>query len=213
MFSFIKNFTNYSPKSFKGKTTKEILAMKSANVPDDFFTDEYTQAHLKEFDDADLSVEQENAIDLLSDLKNKPEIIRKCYDKRKKRAQAQQAQAQQAPTQQAPTQQAEAQTESDDDEQVVPQASAEQAPAEQAPAEQASAEPAPAQAQAQANQAQGNATPQNERPLVGGGRYTKKGTRSKSGKKSKRSKRKRSKRKRSKSGKKSKKNKHVHFSI
>ena len=201
MFSFIKNFTDYSPKSFKGKTPKEILAMKSSNVPADFFTDAYTQAHLQEFADADLSEEQENAIDLLSDLKDKPEIIRKCYDKRKKRTQKQQEK-------QAPIQ-AEAQTDESGDEESMQgpmQAPAEQAPAqpaqapiEQGPIEQGPIEQAPAE---------GNATPQNERPLIGGGR------RRKQTKKAKLSKKGKSKRKRSKKGKKpSKKSKRVRFSI
>jgi hypothetical protein len=226
MFSFIKKFTDYSPKSFKGKSVKEILAMKSANVPVDFFTDAYTQAYAKEFENADLSEEQENAIDLLSDLKDKREIIRKCYDKRQKRAQGQQAQkapmeqaqgqqAQKAPMEQAqaqdqqvPTQeQMEEETDSEDDEQVVPQGPI------QAPAE-------------------GNATPQNERPLIGGGkRKHSKHKRSKhkrskhtkkhaGGGKHKRSKHKRSKHKRSKhtkkhagGGKPSKKSKRVRFAL
>ena len=109
MFSFIKNFTNYGPKSFKGKSVKDILAMSSSKVPEDFFTDAYTQAHLQDFMDADLSEEQENAIDLLSDLKNKPEIIRKCYDKRKKRSQRQQVQQTQPQQQQQQQEQAQPQ--------------------------------------------------------------------------------------------------------
>ena len=108
MFEFITNLTNYGPKSFKGKSVKEILGMTSSKVPTDFFTDAYTQAHMQDFIDADLSAEQENAIDLLSDLKAKEaNIIPKCYTKQQKRmlkqAQAQ-AQAKQEQEQQAPRQ-------------------------------------------------------------------------------------------------------------
>ena len=199
MFSFIKKFTDYGPKSFKGKTVKEILAMTPSKVPDDFFEDTYTQANLKEFEEADLSEEQENAIDLLRDLKNKAEIIRKCYDKRKKRAQ------------QAPKQ-------------AQAQAQAEQAPAQ---AEQTQEEPAPAQAQAQAEQTQEEPEQQiqeqqeqsqedvivsqdDQKPLIGGGRRTKKSKRSKN-KRSKNKKHKSSKSR--KSGKSGKSRKRVKFSL
>ena len=183
MFSFIANLTNYGPKSFKGKAVKDILAMSSSKVPDDFFTDAYTQAHLQAFIDADLTEEQENAIDLLSDLKNKPEIIRKCYDKRKKRSGQQQAPAQQAPAQQAPAQQAPAQTEQEEEQEE----------------EQTSA---PVQESVQEEEQ--NVQPGDQKPLVGGGRR-RKGTR-----KGKRSNKKSKRTRRSKKGKKSKR---VRFSV
>jgi hypothetical protein len=98
-FNKLKNFNNYGPKSFKGKSVKDILAMTSSKVPDDWSTDKYTDEHAKEFADANLTDEQENAIELLSDLKNKPEIIRKCYNKPKNRVIPKEQSAPQAPAQ------------------------------------------------------------------------------------------------------------------
>ncbi len=195
MFSFIKNFTDYGPKSFKGKTPKEILGMNSSKVPVDFFTDAYTQAHLQEFNDADLTDEQENAIELLSDLKRKEEIIKNCYNKRKRRTQKQQAQADQGPTQ--------TEAQSDDEEPMQgPMPGQGQGPM-QAEQGQAQAE----QGQAQQAPAEGNVSPGDQRPLMGGGRrrkQTKKAKLSKKGKKSKHSK---------KHKKPSKKSKRVRFSV
>jgi hypothetical protein len=112
--NFLKKYTDYTPKSFKGKTAKDILAMKSSNVPVKFFDEDYTSAHLQEFIDADLSADQENAIDLLSDLKNKEIILKKCYTRRPKRAlkalkdeDKEEGPAQQGPAQQGPAQEQE----------------------------------------------------------------------------------------------------------
>jgi len=66
---------NYKPKDFKGKTPKEIVDMKPNKVGDDFFT-KYAE-EIKT-----LSEEEINAIQLLSDLKNKTKILEKCYTKR-----------------------------------------------------------------------------------------------------------------------------------
>jgi hypothetical protein len=66
---------NYKPKDFKGKTPKDIVDMKPNKVGDDFFT-KYAE-EIKT-----LSEEEINAIQLLSDLKNKTKILEKCYTKR-----------------------------------------------------------------------------------------------------------------------------------
>ena len=196
MFSFIKKLTDYTPKNFKGKTTKEILAMNSSKVPDNWFTDDYTQEHLKAFIDADLSEEQENAIDLLIDLKQKGEIIRKCYDKRKKRGQTQQAPMEQ--TQQAPM--------------PVPTPAPTSAPAptpaptQQAPTEQEYSD------DSEEEEEETSTPPQDAKPLLtGGGRKRTKRTKHKrsghkhsGGKKHKRTKR---------TKRKHKKSKHVRFTI
>jgi hypothetical protein len=81
---FFRNFNNYKPKDFKGKTEKDILAMKPNKVPDDFFSAEYATKYAKEFADAGLMEEQLNAIQLLSDLKDKSIILKKCYTKKEK---------------------------------------------------------------------------------------------------------------------------------
>jgi hypothetical protein len=206
MFSFIKKLTDYTPKNFKGKTTKEILAMNSSKVPDNWFTDDYTQEHLKAFIDADLSEEQENAIDLLIDLKQKGEIIRKCYDKRKKRSQTQQApMEQQAPMPVPQTQAAQTQA-------AQTQAVQTQAPTQQAPTEQEYSD----DSEDEEEEEETSTPPQDAKPLLtGGGRkgtkrtkHTKRTKRTKhsGGKKHKRSGHKRTKRKH-------KKSKHVRFTI
>ena len=66
---------NYKPKDFKGKSTKDILAMKPNKVGDDFFT-KYAE-EIKT-----LSEDEINAVQLLSDLKDKTKILEKCYTKR-----------------------------------------------------------------------------------------------------------------------------------
>jgi len=66
---------NYKPKDFKGKSPKEIVEMKPNKVGDDFFI-KYAE-ELKT-----LTEEEINAIQLLSDLKNKTKILEKCYTKR-----------------------------------------------------------------------------------------------------------------------------------
>jgi len=86
IMDFFRNFNNYKPKDFKGKTEKDILAMKSNKVPDDFFSEEYATKYAKEFADAGLMEEQLNAIQLLSDLKDKSIILKKCYTKKEKRS-------------------------------------------------------------------------------------------------------------------------------
>ncbi len=83
---FFRNFNNYKPKDFKGKTEKDILAMKPNKVPDDFFSEEYAAKYAKELADAGLMEEQLNAIQLLSDLKDKSIILKKCYTKKEKRS-------------------------------------------------------------------------------------------------------------------------------
>jgi hypothetical protein len=75
MFEFLANLTNYKPKSFKGKTVKEILAMKSSNVGADFF-DPANDAAIAE---AGLMNEQLDAIEMLRDLKDKTKIYERCY--------------------------------------------------------------------------------------------------------------------------------------
>jgi hypothetical protein len=72
---------NYKPKDFKGKSTKDILAMKPSKVGDDFFT-KYA-AEIKEGDQA-LTEDELNAVQLLSDLKDKTKILEKCYTKHTK---------------------------------------------------------------------------------------------------------------------------------
>jgi len=86
IMDFFRNFNNYKPKDFKGKTEKDILAMKPNKVPDDFFSEEYATKYAKEFADAGLMEEQLNAIQLLSDLKDKSIILKKCYTKKEKRS-------------------------------------------------------------------------------------------------------------------------------
>ncbi len=81
---FFRNFNNYKPKDFKGKTEKDILAMKPNKVPDDFFSAEYATKYATELADAGLMEEQLNAIQLLSDLKDKSIILKKCYTKQGK---------------------------------------------------------------------------------------------------------------------------------
>jgi hypothetical protein len=73
MFEFITNLTNYNAKSFKGKSVKDILAMKPSKVGDDFFNDEQKIA------EAGLMEEQLDAIELLRDLKDKTKIFERCY--------------------------------------------------------------------------------------------------------------------------------------
>lgn len=67
---------NYKPKDFKGKSAKDILALKPNKVGDDFFT-KYA-AEIKEGDQA-LSEDELSAVRLLSDLKDKTKILEKCY--------------------------------------------------------------------------------------------------------------------------------------
>ena len=74
---------NYKPKDFKGKSTKDILAMKPTKVGDDFFT-KYA-AEIKEGDQS-LSEDELSAVQLLSDLKDKTKILEKCYTKRTKQS-------------------------------------------------------------------------------------------------------------------------------
>ena len=77
---FLRNLTKYSPKKFKNKSVKEILSLDSGKVPDNFFTREYAEKYAKEFANANLTDDQLNAIELLSDLKKKVEkILTKCY--------------------------------------------------------------------------------------------------------------------------------------
>lgn len=66
---------NYKPKDFKGKTPKDILAMKPTKVSADFFT-KYAE-EIKT-----LSEDEISAIRLLSDLNDKTKIYDKCYTKR-----------------------------------------------------------------------------------------------------------------------------------
>ena len=75
VFGFLANFTNYGPKDFKGKTVKDILAMKPGKVGDDFFGADNEKA----IAEAGLMREQLQAIELLMDLKNKEKIMEKCY--------------------------------------------------------------------------------------------------------------------------------------
>ena len=81
VFDFIRNFNNYGPKDFKGKSVKEILELKSNKVPDNFFKNDYKLKYVKEFAEANLSQEQLGAIQLLSDLRDKTIIFEKCYNK------------------------------------------------------------------------------------------------------------------------------------
>ena len=78
VFGFLANLTNYSPKNFKGKSVKEILAMKPSKVSDDFFSVGNEPA----IAEAGLMKEQLQAIELLMDLKNKEKIMEKCYANR-----------------------------------------------------------------------------------------------------------------------------------
>ena len=78
VFGFLANLTNYSPKNFKGKSVKEILAMKPSKVSDDFFSVGNEPA----IAEAGLMKEQLQAIELLMDLKNKEKILEKCYANR-----------------------------------------------------------------------------------------------------------------------------------
>jgi hypothetical protein len=120
---FFKNFNNYKPKDFKGKTEKDILAMKPNKVPNDFFSKEYAEKNAKELADAGLMEEQLNAIQLLSDLNDKSIILKKCYTKNGRKSlvpghssrashqgQAQQVQAQQVQAQQAQAHQVQVQS-------------------------------------------------------------------------------------------------------
>ena len=75
VFGFLANLTNYGPKDFKGKTVKDILAMKPGKVGDDFFGADNEKA----IAEAGLMKEQLQAIELLMDLKNKEKIMEKCY--------------------------------------------------------------------------------------------------------------------------------------
>ena len=75
VFGFLANLTNYGPKDFKGKTVKDILAMKPGKVGDDFFGADNEKA----IAEAGLMREQLQAIELLMDLKNKEKIMEKCY--------------------------------------------------------------------------------------------------------------------------------------
>ena len=78
VFGFLANLTNYSPKNFKSKSVKEILAMKPSKVSDDFFSVGNEPA----IAEAGLMKEQLQAIELLMDLKNKEKIMEKCYANR-----------------------------------------------------------------------------------------------------------------------------------
>lgn len=78
---FFKNFNNYKPKDFKGKSVKEILELKPNKVPDNFFQNDYKLEYSKELAEAALTHEQLNAIQLLSDLRDKNIIYNKCYNK------------------------------------------------------------------------------------------------------------------------------------
>ena len=78
---FFKNFNNYKPKDFKGKSVKEILELKPNSVPDNFFQNDYKLEYSKELAEAALTHEQLNAIQLLSDLRDKNIIYNKCYNK------------------------------------------------------------------------------------------------------------------------------------
>jgi len=78
---FFKNFNNYKPKDFKGKSVKEILELKPNKVPDNFFQNDYKLEYSKELAEAALTHEQLNAIQLLSDLRDKSIIYNKCYNK------------------------------------------------------------------------------------------------------------------------------------
>ena len=81
MFDFLANLTNYKPKSFKGKTVKEILAMKSSSVGADFFD----PANDKAIAEAGLMTEQLDAIEMLRDLKDKTKIFERCYKNKTQR--------------------------------------------------------------------------------------------------------------------------------
>lgn len=81
IMDFFKNFNNYKPKDFKGKSVKEILELKPNKVPDNFFQNDYKLEYSKELAEAALTHEQLNAIQLLSDLRDKNIIYNKCYNK------------------------------------------------------------------------------------------------------------------------------------
>ena len=111
MFEFLANLTNYKPKSFKGKTVKEILAMKSGSVGADFFDPANDQA----IAEAGLLPEQLDAIEMLRDSKDKTKVFERCYKNKTQRRkiaspkpvqdQVEQAQAQQDQAQQDQAQQ------------------------------------------------------------------------------------------------------------
>ena len=125
VFGFLANLTNYSPKNFKGKSVKEILAMKPSKVSDDFFSVGNEPA----IAEAGLMKEQLQAIELLMDLKNKEKIMEKCYANRPVKRYSVVPGHHLAKKEQAPAPVEAAQVEAQ-------QAPAEQAPAEQGPAEQ-----------------------------------------------------------------------------
>jgi hypothetical protein len=121
MFEFLANLSNYNPKSFKGKTVKEILAMKSSNVGADFFDPANDQA----IAEAGLMGEQLDAIEMLRDLKDKTTIFEKCYkNKTQRRKMA-------SPKPQVQQEQAQAKQEQAKQEQAQPVAE-EEAPVEEA---------------------------------------------------------------------------------
>ena len=131
VFEFLANLTNYSPKNFKGKSVKEILAMKPSKVSDDFFSVGNEPA----IAEAGLMKEQLQAIELLMDLKNKEKILEKCYANRPVKRYSVVPGHHSAKKEQAPApepveavEQGQAQAQA--------QAPAEQGPAEQGPAEQ-----------------------------------------------------------------------------
>ena len=103
---------NYKPKDFKkgdqDKSLQEILEMKPSKVGKDFFT-----KYANEIVEVGLREETLNAIQLLSDLRDKAHIYEKCYKGDRRSSQTRRApqaqQAQQAPApqaQQAPAPQA-----------------------------------------------------------------------------------------------------------
>jgi hypothetical protein len=81
MFEFLANLTNYKPNSFKGKTVKEILAMKSGSVGADFFDPANDQA----IAEAGLLPEQLDAIEMLRDSKDKTKVYERCYKNKTQR--------------------------------------------------------------------------------------------------------------------------------
>jgi hypothetical protein len=167
--NFFRNFTNYGPKSFKGKSVKDILSMSSGKVPADFFEPAYVEKNMKEFAAANLSDEQLNAIELLSDLKDKlGKVIPKCYKETGRAAKL--PKAEQQPKEPA-AEQKEQETAQQQKEPAAQQQQAQAAQQQQAPAAQ---QQAPA-AQPQAPQAEDDDSdeeeggPADNRDLVKGG--------------------------------------------